>query len=326
MYTRRAGNGRYAPRVSPSTPAAAFSFSSKNASARCSVLMWWRSAVNLSFSPFLFLLCLAACRMRSSACVTVPRLCLRPVLCWSAFPSAPVLGSTGSATGCPALFAGFAATSTESDSPRPCIIGFGSSPSRCGPPLRRRPDAGSPGSRTRSVRTCQRQRPRRTGRGLALTPPPVLTSTEAKASASGSMVLSRLNVLAYAFPCRRFAPTLTDGQTHGLGPMWIATPSLQWTCTTYSLPVSPGAQPRTTHRPSSALHFEFVSRAVRGSRLAAQAPQTNFKRSARRAPHHEEGQACVNIRSEGTPLATLASVSSLRDGRSRLLAARAHSQ
>src|SRR6516165_22906 len=209
--------------------------------------MWWRSAVNLSFSPFLFLLCLAACRMRSSACVTVPRLCLRPVLCWSAFPSAPVLGSTGSATGCPALFAGFAATSTESDSPRPCIIGFGSSPSRCGPPLRRRPDAGSPGSRTRSVRTCQGQRPRRTGRGLALTPPPVLPSTEAKASASGSMVLSRLNVLAYAFPCRRFAPTLTDGQTHGLGPMWIATPSLQWTCTTYSLPVSPGAQPRTTH-------------------------------------------------------------------------------
>ncbi len=31
--------------------------------------------------------------------------------------------------------------------------------------------------------------------------------------------------LAYALPCRRFAPTLTDGQTHGSGPMWIATPS-----------------------------------------------------------------------------------------------------
>jgi hypothetical protein len=25
---------------------------------------------------------------------------------------------------------------------------------------------------------------------------------------------------------------------HGLGPMWVATPSSQWTCTTYSLPVS----------------------------------------------------------------------------------------
>jgi len=26
---------------------------------------------------------------------------------------------------------------------------------------------------------------------------------------------------------------------HGSGPMWIAIPSSQWTCTTYSLPVSP---------------------------------------------------------------------------------------
>ncbi len=25
---------------------------------------------------------------------------------------------------------------------------------------------------------------------------------------------------------------------HGSGPMWIASPSSQWTCTTYSLPVS----------------------------------------------------------------------------------------
>src|ERR1035437_4652603 len=45
------------------------------------MLMWWRSDVNLSF-----FLCLALCRMRSSACDTVPRLCVRPVLCWLAFP------------------------------------------------------------------------------------------------------------------------------------------------------------------------------------------------------------------------------------------------
>ena len=31
------------------------------------------------------------------------------------------------------LFAGFAATMTESDFSCPCIIGYGSSPSRCGP-------------------------------------------------------------------------------------------------------------------------------------------------------------------------------------------------
>jgi hypothetical protein len=39
----------------------------------------------------------------------LPRLCVRSVLCWSAFPSAPALRSTGSAAGRPALFVGFAA-------------------------------------------------------------------------------------------------------------------------------------------------------------------------------------------------------------------------
>ena len=55
------------------------------------------------------------------------------MLCWFAFLLVPVLGSTGSATGRPALFVGFAATMTESDFSESCIIGFGSSPSRCGP-------------------------------------------------------------------------------------------------------------------------------------------------------------------------------------------------
>jgi hypothetical protein len=45
----------------------------------------------------------------------------------------PALGSTGSAAGFPALFVGFAAPLAGSDFPRSCIIGFGSSPSRCGP-------------------------------------------------------------------------------------------------------------------------------------------------------------------------------------------------
>jgi hypothetical protein len=80
-----------------------------------------------------FFLCLAACRMRYNACDTLSRSCARRVLCWSAFPLVPALGSTGSAAGDPALFVGFVATMAESDLPRPCIIGFGSSPSRCGP-------------------------------------------------------------------------------------------------------------------------------------------------------------------------------------------------
>ena len=43
--------------------------------------------------------------------------------------------------------------------------------------------------------------------------------------------------LACTFPCRR-SPTSSRMPAHGLGPMWVATPSSQWTCTTYSLPVS----------------------------------------------------------------------------------------
>jgi hypothetical protein len=55
------------------------------------------------------------------------------VLCSPAFLLVSALGSTGSAAGRPALFVGFTATMAESDFPRSCIIGFDSSPSRCGP-------------------------------------------------------------------------------------------------------------------------------------------------------------------------------------------------
>ena len=88
--------------------------------------------------------------MRSSACDTLVRLCVRNVLCWSAFPLVPALRSTGSAAcfssagrpagGPSALFAGFIATMAGSDFSGPFIIGYGSSPSRCGPPLSRDAD------------------------------------------------------------------------------------------------------------------------------------------------------------------------------------------
>src|SRR2546423_12110253 len=86
---------------------------------------------------------LATFRMRSSACDTFARLCVRYVLCWSAFPLVPALRSTDSAADCSALFAGFIATMAGSDFSGPCIIGYGSSPSRRGPataaPLRSDP-------------------------------------------------------------------------------------------------------------------------------------------------------------------------------------------
>ena len=52
----------------------------------------------------------------------------------SAFPLVLALGSTHSAAGAPALFAGFIATMARFDFASPYIIGVGFSPSRCGPP------------------------------------------------------------------------------------------------------------------------------------------------------------------------------------------------
>jgi hypothetical protein len=85
-------------------------------------------------------------RIRSSAFVTRAWLWVQYVLCWCAFPLAPALRSTDSAASTSemppqwasfALFAGFTATMARSDFSRPCIIGFGSSPSRRGPSLSR---------------------------------------------------------------------------------------------------------------------------------------------------------------------------------------------
>jgi len=181
---------------------------------------WWRSAVNRSF-----FLSLAACRTRSSAWDTLSRFCARRVLCWPAFPSAPALGSTGSAADCSALFVGFVATMAGSDFSRPCITGYGSSPSRCGPAAaHRRPDARSPGSRTGSIRTCQGLRPRRVVQALAMARPPVLPSAMRTASAPGIAVLSRLDGWPMRTPTDA-SPPPSRASAHGSGPMWIATPS-----------------------------------------------------------------------------------------------------
>jgi len=76
---------------------------------------------------------LAAFRTRSGVCDTLSRHCVRHVRHRFAFSLASALRSTASAAGRPALFGGFVATMTESDFSCPCIIGFGFSPSRCGP-------------------------------------------------------------------------------------------------------------------------------------------------------------------------------------------------
>src|SRR5882762_8851210 len=71
--------------------------------------------------------------MRACACVTAFRLCVRTVLCSSAFLLVPSSPSTGSAADRSALFASFAGTIDESDFFAPYIIGYGLRPSRCGP-------------------------------------------------------------------------------------------------------------------------------------------------------------------------------------------------
>src|SRR5262247_3678809 len=232
IYVRRDGSARYAPRwtrearsvsfrsrsasysfhVSPSTPGAASRLSAKNASRNRSTLRWWKSAVN--FSSFL---CLAACRTRSSACVTRTQPCVRCVLCSPTFLLVPALGSTGSAASATdvasALFVGFAATMAECDFSRSCIIGYGSSPSRHGPEqhatyLAVGPTVRSPGSRTRSVRTCQVLRPRRVFGALAIIAPLRFAFRKQNCIGTRNDASFAARWLAYAHPCQRFAETL----------------------------------------------------------------------------------------------------------------------
>ena len=73
------------------------------------------------------------CRMRANTSDTLVWLRVQHVLYWPAFPLVPALCSTNSATDRSALFVGFPATMAESDFSGPFIIGYGSSPSRCGP-------------------------------------------------------------------------------------------------------------------------------------------------------------------------------------------------
>src|SRR6266403_3543351 len=188
--------------------------------------MWWKSAVNLSF-----FLSLATFRMRSSACATLIRFCARHVLCWSAFPSASVLGSPSSAAAGPsmdcstagyaALFAGFAATMTEPDLSCPFIIGYGSSPSRCGPPdsahstRRRRPDMRYPRFRCDPFARDVAFDP---GRATAprITVPHMLPSSEQRLSAPAISDLSWLNPTPHAIAVYASQPLSPVATQHSL--------------------------------------------------------------------------------------------------------------
>ena len=79
--------------------------------------MWCNSAVSFSFG---FLV--AACRIRSAACVTRARRCVRCVLWPRGFPLVPALPSVGSAGTEVPLFAALIGTMARSDCSNPFII------------------------------------------------------------------------------------------------------------------------------------------------------------------------------------------------------------
>src|SRR5262249_36504645 len=89
----------------------------------------------------------------------------------------------------------------------------------------RRSNPRPPGSRPNSFRTC-------VGRALAISRLSVLMST----SALGLRYFSRLDGWPMRSPTDA-SPVSSRMSAHGSGPMWVATPSSQWTFTTASLPV-----------------------------------------------------------------------------------------
>ena len=198
------------------------------------MLIWWSSAVNRSF-----FLALAILRTRSSACDTRVRHCVRSVLCWLTFPSVPALGSAGSAAVlCPALFVGFIATVARSDFLGPFVIGFGSSPSRCGPAVlagqtqdlpvpRRRACAHARVSDHAVPDGCSRCRLR-----------PYCLPRQRPCRRSGQKPFSRLDGWPMRTPVNA-SPPPSRATVHDSGPLWFAIPSVQWTYTTFSSPVLP---------------------------------------------------------------------------------------
>jgi hypothetical protein len=155
--------------------------------------------------------------MWTDACGTLIRLGVRDVLCRSAFPLAPALRSTNSATDCSALFTGFIATMTGPDVPRSCIIGFGSSPSRCGPwgQCAQRSNAGPPRFRRDPF---ERDWVFDHGRASAprKTVPHMLPSTLLTGSASASFCLSRLNSQPHSIVVYASLPPLPTTPQHSL--------------------------------------------------------------------------------------------------------------
>src|SRR5829696_161704 len=102
-----------------------------------------------------------------------------------------------------------------------------------------------PGSRARGLRTCRGSKDDAGWRGsLRCRTRACCLLLATTASAPRTALLSPLNTSPIRAPVNA-SPLASQPGAHDSGPVWIATPSLQRTCTVYSLPVS-----RRTNRKS----------------------------------------------------------------------------
>ena len=194
--------------VNPSTPGAASRLSAKNAIPSKSTPTWWRSA---GTSPSSFALRLV---VRVPALVTrAPS--LRPVRALLArVPLGPRpwlhrlrCRSPGFVRRLPSYYSGVRPLTIVHHRLRLLAFPMRTTATRVLSPWS---TVRSPGSRTKSVCTCQGLRPRRADRALALACPSVLPSALRKTSAPEMRSFSRFNSLACALPCQRFADTLAE--------------------------------------------------------------------------------------------------------------------
>src|SRR5215469_6690060 len=218
---------------------------------------------------------MTASRMRACACDTAARLCVRTVLCSSAFSLAPPLGSTSSATAEVALFPRFFATSGRSDFSLAFIVGYSLRPSRRGPGhgwwgRRWR----SPGSQVEGFCACQGLRRRGAGSYLAITIRTISPSVGRKTSASRTC-LTPLNTWPTHSPINA-SLAASRLHAHDLGSVWLATPSPQRTCTVYLPPVSRRTRPqhhKQTHAPQQNDPHSITSSAWASSKSGVLRPR-----------------------------------------------------
>ena len=211
---------------------------------------------------FSFFLCLAACRMRSSACDTVP-----PTLCpvRALLPRIPLGLRPRLHRLAPPCSSASQLLWRSLTPPRLCIIGYGSSPSRCGLAAGNAPLVGRGVSRVpRTEHACMP--------GSSTTP----GRPSACAGALGHIglplhrqrrhlesVFYRGSMVGLHVPL----PTLRRNP-HGClrtapGPMWFAIPSSQWTCTHLLLAGLPAHLRKNTTRYNRTQNFGLYGHAER---------------------------------------------------------------